>query len=187
MLLDPGLCAALRGLGSAISILVMLMAAWAIVFSGMLHVALLAALRNGRTYLERSLLRCFFSTSPSAGRARASSACLASLSARRRSMFLRTAAALCSTSIIARTPSSWASLRRLARATLAGDGSADFLLTIFPYPDSQASKPAQSWDRAGTRPFQYIREMASAAQASDRFSALVLPHILSVLSSKLTF
>ena len=50
MLLDPGLCAALRGLGSAISILVMLMAAWAI---GLRHadVALLTALRNGRTYL----------------------------------------------------------------------------------------------------------------------------------------
>jgi hypothetical protein len=117
--------------------------------------------RCGRTYLERSLLRCFFVTSPSAGRARrASSACLASLSARRRAMFLRIAAAFCSTSIIARAPSSWASLRRLARATLTGDGSADFLLTIFPDPDSQASKPAQSWDRAGTLPFQYIREMA---------------------------
>jgi hypothetical protein len=36
MLLDPGLCAALRGLGSAISILVMLMAAWAI---GLRHAA----------------------------------------------------------------------------------------------------------------------------------------------------
>jgi len=166
-------------IGNRTWLLVMLTAASAIGFSGML--------RNSRTYLERSLLRCFFGTSPSAGRARASSACLASLSARRRSMFLRTAAALCSTSIIARTPSSWASLRRLVRAALAGDGSADFLLTIFPYPDSQASKPAQSSDRAGARPFQYIREMASAAQASDRFSALVLPRILSVLSSKLTF
>ncbi len=95
--------------------LVVLMAAWTIGFSGLLHAALPAALRNGRTYLERSL-RCFFGASSSAGRARASSACLASLSARRRSMFLRIAAALCSTSIIARVPSSWANCgKRLSR------------------------------------------------------------------------
>jgi hypothetical protein len=36
-------------------------------------------------------------------------------------------------------------------------------------------------------PFQYIREMAPTAQASDRFSALTLPRILSALISKLTF
>ena len=84
-----------------------------------------------RTYLDSGLLRFFFETSGSAGRAIASSASLAFLSARRRSMFLRIAAALCSTSTIARAPSSWASLCRLARPTLTGDGSADFLLAIF--------------------------------------------------------
>jgi hypothetical protein len=33
------------------------------------------------------------------------------------------------------------------------------------------------------QPFQYIREMAQTGQASDRFSALTLPRILSVLTS----
>jgi hypothetical protein len=102
-------------------------------------------------------------------------------------MFLRTAAALFSTSAIARTPSSRASRCRLARAMLTGDGSADFMLAISSSLNSEPSKPAQSCDRAGTSPFQYIRETALTAQASDRFSALVLPRILSALISKLTF
>jgi len=144
-------------------------------------------LRDGRRYLDSGFLRFFPVVSGCADRLTASSASLASLSARRRAIFLRSAVALCSTSAIARTPSSWARRCRLARATLTADGSADFLLTIFAGPNSRVSKPAQSWDRAGTTTFQYIREMASTAQASDRFSALVLPRILSVLSSKLTF
>ncbi len=143
-----------------------------------------------RRYLDSGLLRFFLETSGRAGRAAASCAScasLASLRARRRSMFLRMATALCSTSAIARTPSSWARRCLLARATFTGDDSANFLLTIFPDPNSRTSEPAQSWDRASIPPFQYIREMALTAQASDRFSALVLPRILSVLSSKLTF
>jgi hypothetical protein len=137
-------------------------------------------------YFETAFLR-FFGMSVTTGKTLASCASLACLSARRRSMFLRTAIALFSTSTIARTPSSRASRCRLARATLTGDGSADFMLVISSGLHSEPSKPAQSCDRAGTSPFQYIRETALTAQASDKFSALVLPRIVSVLISKLTF
>jgi hypothetical protein len=50
---------------------------------------------------------------------------------------------------MARTPSSWASRWRLARAVVAAEGSVDFLLIIVrPVPEDNA-KPAQSRDRAG--------------------------------------
>ena len=71
----------------------------------------------------------FFGTPGIAARAPLSCASLASLRARRRSMFLRTAVARCSASTIARTPSSWAKRFLLARAMLSGEGATDFLLT----------------------------------------------------------
>ncbi len=48
-------------------------------------------------------------------------------------------------------------------------------------------RPLNPQIERATRPLQYIREMAQTGQASDRFSALTLPRILSVLSSKETF
>ena len=68
-------------------------------------------------------------------------------------MFLRTATARCSTSAMARAPSSMARRCLLARAMLSGEGSADFLPAIVTpicnKPIFNKVKPAQSWDRAG--------------------------------------
>jgi hypothetical protein len=47
--------------------------------------------------------------------------------------------------------------------------------------------PKKARSIAGSSGLVVIRQMTSTAQASDRFSALTLPRILSVLSSKLTF
>jgi hypothetical protein len=130
-------------------------------------------------YFDSGFLRFFLETSGSAARTPASCASLASLSARRRCMFLRIEAAVCSTSAIARAPSSWAKRCRLARATVVGDGSADFLLTIFPDPNSQLNRPAQSWDRAGLPPFQYIRENdVNGSSKREVFSAYFSPHLV---------
>jgi hypothetical protein len=49
------------------------------------------------------------------------------------------------------------------RQMLSGDGSPDFLVTIFLVRICRRKKPAQSVDRAGTWPFQYIREMTLTA------------------------
>ena len=100
-------------------------------------------------------------------------------------MFLRTATALCSRSAIARAPSSAARRCRLARAMLSGEGSFDFLPAIISNPTNKS--PLNRKIERAALPFQYIREMAPMAQASDRFSALALPRILSALISKLTF
>jgi hypothetical protein len=111
-----------------------------------------------------------------------SSTSLASRNARSRSMFLRTAMAFCSTSTIARAPSSAAKRCRLARAMRSGEGSVDFLPSIFSQFCNKQSPLNPGIERA-LPPFQYIREMALTVQASDRFSALTLPRILSVLIS----
>jgi hypothetical protein len=76
------------------------------------------------------------------------SAALASLRARKRCMFLRTARACRSTSAIACSPSSAAIRCRLALAMLSGEGVLDFLLVIRP-PDFQRTKPAQSEGSSG--------------------------------------
>ena len=115
----------------------------------------------------------------------AASSSLTRLKVRSRSMFLRTAVACRSISAIARAPSSAAKRCRLARATLSGESCDDFLPAMRPIP--QQVKPAQSEIERAPLPFQYIREMALTVQASDRFSALDLPRILSALISKLTF
>lgn len=138
-------------------------------------------------YFAAAVLRFFLGMFVAAGKTLASSASLATRSARRRSMFFRIAIVPFSMSAIARTPSSRACRCRLARAMLTGDGSVNFLLTIFSDPNLEPSKPARSCDRAGTSPFQYIRETALTAQASDKFSALDLPRMVSALISKLTF
>src|SRR5262249_25818600 len=55
-------------------------------------------------------------------------------------------------------------------------------------PTLKCEMSAHSRELSGpSLPFQYIREMAQPTQARDRFSALTLPRILSVFSSKLTF
>jgi hypothetical protein len=68
---------------------------------------------------------------------------------------------------------------------LSGD-NCDFLALIFTPFRNRQNPPNPEIERAA-RPFQYIRETALRDQARERFSALTLPRILSVLSSKLTF
>jgi hypothetical protein len=91
-------------------------------------------------------LRVLVRFAGSAGRERCSIS-FASLSARRRCMFLRTATAFRSTSAIARAPSSRSRRRLLARAILSGEGSLDFLPAIFSSPEN-ASPPDPAIGRA---------------------------------------
>jgi hypothetical protein len=74
----------------------------------------------------------------------------------------------------------------LARAMLSGEGSAD-LLPLISHPNSLRAKPAPSPGSSGRYSHFSTAVKWRKAQASDRFSALTLPRILSVLSSKLTF
>lgn len=85
-------------------------------------------------------------------------------------------------------PSAAAIRLRSERAILSGDGSASFLTLIaqLAWLHNEQSPLNPRIERA-EGPFQYIRETAPQYQASERFSALTLPRILSVLSSKLTF
>jgi len=94
-------------------------------------------------YRANLLLRLFGEGAGDDARRVASAASLASRSSRSRAMFFRMSMACLSTSTNARAPSSAANRRRLTRAMLSGDGSADFLALIF-HPALPRTKPAQS-------------------------------------------
>jgi hypothetical protein len=140
---------------------------------------------QGSRYSGCFFWRFFFIATGIAGRVLASSASLASLKARRRCMFLRTAMACCSISVIARAPSSVKIRCRSARAMLTGEGSADFLAAICPSRFAIDEGPLNPRGSSGQH--RHFCTSVKWPQASDRFSALAFPRILSVLMSKVTF
>lgn len=108
----------------------------------------IAATAAGTGYRADLLLRFFGSGAGRGSTRTASAASLVSRRSRSRAMFFRMSVACLSTSNNARAPSSAASLLRLMRAMLSGDGSASFLALISHHTLPQ-TKPAQSGDRAG--------------------------------------
>lgn len=124
-----------------------------------------------KSYLEADFLRLLLVAGTSAA-LRSSSRLLASsasLKVRKRAMFSRTAIARRSTSTKAFFPSSAAILRRFALAMLSGEGSPDFLLTMF-FPSISRRKPAQPLGRTGIALSSTSVEKRDGRQTSERLS-----------------